>query len=306
MNDIFFSVIIPTYNRAGFLAESIGSVVGQSFRNWELLVIDDGSSDNTREVVHAFDDERIKYLYKKHEERSIARNYGISRAKGEYICFLDSDDLYFENHLQVLYSRIAAEGFPVALFNTGMNISRDSGDEKRPVFDPDIYEHPFLFVWDKFLLINSVCVHSAILEMNKFPEKFNVWEDTHLWLRVVAQYPFFQIEDITTQWNVHRETSVARSFEKIDSRHIRKYLGCIRDLFDNYGELLSPYLTRNDMRNYIYQKLTMFLSLSFQDKHYITFVKLYLLGLNYVGFKRLSRFVYRLVSTKLRKDLKHV
>ncbi len=305
MNKVFFSIIIPTHNRAAYLPKSIASVVGQSFKDWELLVIDDGSTDNSKEVVSSFQDERVKYFYKKHEERSIARNYGISGAKGEYICFLDSDDLYFEDHLQILYSRIASESFPVGLFNTGMNIKRNNGNETRPVYDPEIYDHPLLFVWDKFLLINSVCVHSAILEKNKFPEEFHVWEDTHLWLRVVAQCPFFQIPEVTTQWNVHKQTSVARSFERIDSRHINVYLSCIRHLFDNYAGMLNPFLTREDMKKYIYQKLTMFLTLSFQDKHYFTFIKLYLLGLRFVEFRRLSRFVYRTVSTSLRKDLKH-
>ena len=305
MNEVFFSIIIPTYNRAAYLPVSIGSVIGQCFGSWELLVIDDGSIDNTSEVVKSFHDDRIKYYYKKHEERSIARNYGISLAKGKYICFLDSDDLYFENHLQVLYSRIALEDFPVGLFYTGMNIRKESDNNTQPVYDPEIYKHPLLFVWDKFLLINSVCVHSSILEKHRFPEEFHVWEDTHLWLRVVAKYPFFQIIEMTTQWNIHKQTSVARSFEKIDSSHINKYLSCIKNLFDNHGDLLRPFLTRTEMKNYMYQKLSMFLTLSFRDKHYFTFFKLYLLGLKFVKFKRLSRFVYRTLSTKLRKDLKY-
>ena len=84
---IFFSIIIPTYNRAKFITNAINSVINQSYKNWELIIIDDGSTDNTAEVVRkiAKNDTRIKYHYQKNAERSAARNNGISKALGDWI-----------------------------------------------------------------------------------------------------------------------------------------------------------------------------------------------------------------------------
>jgi glycosyltransferase involved in cell wall biosynthesis len=89
------SVIIPTYNRADLLSRAIKSVIAQTYTNWELLVVDDGSTDNTKEVVKEFikKDKRIKYLWEPNSgSPSKPRNFVAKNAKGEYIAFLDSDD----------------------------------------------------------------------------------------------------------------------------------------------------------------------------------------------------------------------
>lgn len=90
---LHFSVIIPTYNRASMLPKAIESVLAQTYPNWELIIVDDGSTDNTKELVANFieKDGRIKYIYQENAERSAARNNGIKNAKGEYICFLEQN-----------------------------------------------------------------------------------------------------------------------------------------------------------------------------------------------------------------------
>jgi glycosyltransferase involved in cell wall biosynthesis len=92
MKSPFFSIILPTYNRASFISKAIESVIDQLYNKWELIILDDGSTDNTKEIVLSFNDDRIRYIYQENKERSAARNNGIRNAKGEYICFLDSDD----------------------------------------------------------------------------------------------------------------------------------------------------------------------------------------------------------------------
>jgi len=98
-----FSVIIPTYNRAILLRRAIQSVCHQTYENWELLVMDDGSADNTEQTVKAFPDSRIHYHKLKHGERSTARNLGIQRACGKYICFMDDDDIYGADYLRKFF-----------------------------------------------------------------------------------------------------------------------------------------------------------------------------------------------------------
>ena len=106
MKKPFFSIIIPTYNRAKTILSTIQSVLNQSFHNWELLIIDDGSTDNTKSLIKSFIDKRIIYIYQENSERSEARNNGIVNAKGDYICFIDSDDLFHKNHLLFIFKSI--------------------------------------------------------------------------------------------------------------------------------------------------------------------------------------------------------
>ncbi len=96
------TVIIPTYNRSALLPRAIKSVVMQSYQNWELLIVDDGSSDNTAQLVASYKDERIKYLHHViNRGAGAARNTGISSARGEYLTFLDSDDEWLPRKLEI-------------------------------------------------------------------------------------------------------------------------------------------------------------------------------------------------------------
>lgn len=94
------SVIIPTYNRCRLVREAINSVLAQSFTDFELLVIDDGSTDDTAEMVKTINDERCRYFYKSNGGVASARNMGLMKAGGEYVAFLDSDDLWPKEYLE--------------------------------------------------------------------------------------------------------------------------------------------------------------------------------------------------------------
>jgi glycosyltransferase involved in cell wall biosynthesis len=102
----YFSVVIPTYNRADIISATILSVIKQSHIDWELIIIDDGGSDNTKDVVNSFKDSRIKYFWKSNGERGAARNFGTQKAKGDYVFFLDSDDILYPTHLQHAFKKI--------------------------------------------------------------------------------------------------------------------------------------------------------------------------------------------------------
>ena len=103
---VMFSVIIPTYNRAHHLTTSYKSVQSQTLTDWELIIVDDGSTDDTKEVIASFNYPRIIYVYQENAERSAARNNGIQHANGEWICFLDSDDYFLPNHLESFHQFI--------------------------------------------------------------------------------------------------------------------------------------------------------------------------------------------------------
>ncbi len=100
MNSPYFSVIIPTYNRESFLFLATNSVLNQSFQDFELIIVDDGSTDNTKELLKSLKDPRIKIFYQDNKGVSSARNKGISESFGEFICFLDSDDQFNNSKLE--------------------------------------------------------------------------------------------------------------------------------------------------------------------------------------------------------------
>ena len=106
------SVIIPTYNREEYVVKAIDSVLGQKFDDYEFIVVDDGSTDNTKEIVNKYGD-MIRYIYQHNSGVSAARNTGIKLAKGEWVAFLDSDDEWRPDYLltQIEYGRAESLAF---------------------------------------------------------------------------------------------------------------------------------------------------------------------------------------------------
>lgn len=101
MDEELVSIIMPTYNCAKFIGETIKSVIAQTYSNFELIIVDDCSKDNTEDVVNSFDDERIKYYkLEKNSGAAVARTTAMNMTKGKYMAFLDSDDLWMENKLE--------------------------------------------------------------------------------------------------------------------------------------------------------------------------------------------------------------
>ena len=126
MSDILFSVIIPTYNRESFIVKTIQSVLSQTYTNFELIIIDDGSTDNTEKVVREIEDQRIQYHKKDNAERGAARNYGARLAKGKYVNFFDSDDLAYMNHLSEAMEMLHKFNTP-EVFHLGYDIKNSEG-----------------------------------------------------------------------------------------------------------------------------------------------------------------------------------
>ncbi len=208
MNNPLFSVIIPTYNRAVMLYKSISAVVNQTFEDWELIVIDDASNDNTYKVVSDFENYKIKYV--KNElniERSASRNKGIELAKGKYICFLDSDDIWEPNHLEVIYNYLTSNNFPEILLFTGYTW-HFSDDNIQNVVLPNPYNfNPVEYIIEYQPCPSSVCISKSILTKYKFNENLFINEDVELFARIVTQYPLIKLNDYTVVVVVHNENT---------------------------------------------------------------------------------------------------
>ena len=128
-NTLLVSVVMPVYNTAHFLHKSIGSILNQKYQNFELICVNDGSTDNSISVLEEFEakDNRIKIINKQNEGVSKARNIGIKEAKGTYICFIDSDDAMPENALQAMVDTIIIN--PTAKYVKGNNLVSTDGGE---------------------------------------------------------------------------------------------------------------------------------------------------------------------------------
>lgn len=204
----FFSIVMPTYNRAGLIGQAIESVLGQSFKEWELVIVDDGSTDNTKEVVLAYNDPRIKYIFQQNAERSVARNNGIDNSTGTYICFLDSDDYYLTHRLRLLYEQIISRNQMVAFYYTGIAYKIDGHVSDRPELKNET-DNIFDFIVQAIIGTPQVCIHRNLLSENRFDPQFHIGEDMELWLRIaVDAAPQYLENQFTVVAVEHNDRSV--------------------------------------------------------------------------------------------------
>ncbi|MDI6844851.1 MAG: glycosyltransferase [Candidatus Saccharicenans sp.] len=192
------SAIVVTYNRASFLAEAIDSVLAQSYfqknpGDWELIIVDDGSTDETSELVGLYVEKnpRIKYFRLQHGGVSAARNYGLKMAAGDFIAYLDSDDLWLPNKTQIQISYLKA--FPDARFCLTEEIWIRNG---RRVNQGKRHQKFSGWVLDKVLPLCLLSLSSAMFrrelfeEIGDFDESLPVCEDYDLGLRIALRFPY--------------------------------------------------------------------------------------------------------------------
>lgn len=174
-----FSIIIPSYNRVETLARALRSVVRQSMDDWELIIVDDGSIDNTKDIIREFlTDERIKYYYQEHRGVSSARNFGLIKAEGDYIIFLDSDDEFSEGLLERL-TLIKYKEYDLVFWYTKKILGK-----KTQIWKPRKLEKIYNNIIASFLS-GSVCYKRSILQkVGGFDEDLNFGENYELGIRL--------------------------------------------------------------------------------------------------------------------------
>jgi glycosyltransferase involved in cell wall biosynthesis len=206
----FFSIIIPSYNRGHILSETINSIIEQSHDDFEIILVDDGSTDNTKEIIEVLmkSENRLKYVYQNNSERSIARNNGIKNACGQYICFLDSDDLFEKTHLENLYNSILDKSSPIALFFTDQKILEDISSTFKEL--PLSYhgEEVRSYFLKSSIVPGRICIHNEILKTEQFDPKINIVEDTDLWFRISCKFPVYYLPERTLIYRWHDDNSV--------------------------------------------------------------------------------------------------
>lgn len=193
------SVVIPTYNRAPYVTMAIESALAQSYQDYEIIVVDDGSTDGTRDVLEPYRD-RIRYMYQDNKGVSAARNTGIQEARGEWIAFLDSDDEWLPNKLEIQMKHI--KNYPnIYLHATNMGIINLHGDNT-DLFDmkgfgkvvgefllidrPLVYLLRYNFAYPSAVLVKK----STLIKAGFFNQELEPHEDTDIFYRISLEGPW--------------------------------------------------------------------------------------------------------------------
>ena len=224
-----FSVILPTFNRSSVIERAIDSVLNQSFTDFELIIVDDGSTDKTKTLLDRYDD-RIQYVFQENRGVSAARNLGVKQAKGKWLAFLDSDDEWLDKKLELQNKYIQnnpeikiVHGNEIWIRN-GVRVNQMKKHAKGG--------------GDQFLRSLELCLISPstvalrkdlYCHLGGFHEDFVVCEDYDLWLKITHQYEVGFIEkDLIKKYGGH-EDQLSRQFYGMDLWRIKSILSLLKE-----------------------------------------------------------------------------
>jgi glycosyltransferase involved in cell wall biosynthesis len=239
------SVVIPTFNRRDYITTALDSVLAQTYKNYEIVIIDDGSSDDTKEVLKPYQD-AIRYFYQENRGISGARNRGIRESRGSYIALLDSDDYWLPEKLKCQVDRITEEPECGMVATRCSSIAPDGTFRKknRPGKSGWILNDIFKanFIRTSSALITRKCFDTVGLFDESLPEG----EEYDLWLRIAKQYPIAFINEPLT---VYTDNPHGVSTDSLAGRLVR-----LKVLEKEYlKKSIPPQLYRKRMsRNYHY------------------------------------------------------
>ena len=246
------SVVIPLYNKESCIRKTIDSILSQSFRDFEIVIVDDGSSDGSAKIVSSIPDDRIRLITKVNGGPSSARNRGIEEAKGDYVAFIDADDIWSPDYLKEMVDLMA--DFPDAViwgFNYSMiqdgQVKNSTVEEYRGYVSERWDYFPFFFSSS-----STCCRRSTLIELGGFDERMVYGEDIDMWFRLLLRgegvldtrvLAFYNKdgEDSLTQHRMPLEKHLPFFIDKY--AQARKSNPCFRRFFDEQMVYrLYPYL----------------------------------------------------------------
>jgi len=243
---MFFSIIIPVYNRANLISRAVDSVLNQSFKNFEIIVIDDGSDDETQKILKRYKSQIKLITLLKNYGVSKARNIGIKEAKGNIIAFLDSDDEYKKDKLKT-HAYFFATHPTFKIHQTDERWIKNGqflNKKKKHLQKEGFIFYPSL----KLCLISpsAVAVKKEIFdEVGMFDEDLEVCEDYDLWLRISKKYPIgFSNKEMVIKYGGH-DGQLSCKFHSMDlfriksiKKHFKQYDKKIIEVFNQKKEIL--------------------------------------------------------------------
>ncbi len=256
------SIIIPTYNRAKFIKETIQSVLDQTIRDLEVIIVDDGSTDETNSIVENLskNDNRIKYFYRKNCGRpSIPRNLGFKNSTGEYLAFLDSDDIWLPQKLEKqIYVFESDKSGKLGFLDCGHIIIDENGIEMKRYYSfhnyrGDIFQE--LLRNNLILTPGSILIKRTVLDaVGLFDERFKCMDDWDMWLRISKRYNFDSVGKNLFKYRVHRNSVTVGLPKKDKKQEVLYIFGKNKEAYQKYypqkmKEIGIFYCETGDMEN---------------------------------------------------------
>ena len=260
-----FSVIIPLYNKELSISNTIQSVLDQTFQDFEIVIVNDGSTDNSIKEVEKFDDKRIRLIHQKNQGVSAARNRGIEEAKYEWVAFLDADDMWMDNHLSE-YKRAIDESLDLTWLISGYTSQGDGKTREYIYTKSGILENVFEDLLNGLSIHTStVCIRKTLFE--KYPalyfrEGMNNSEDREVWYKLccIDKNPFYikkslSIYDLTVEGSLTKQKLMA------DKEHFLTMMSRIEE-FEQFNKI-------DDLDKELFRKFIFKLNSSYLGARYV-------------------------------------
>lgn len=242
------TVIIATYNAITYLPITVDSVIQQTFTDFEVLIVDDGSTDETVEWVSKLVDPRVRLISQANQGVAVARNQGIANAQGEYVAFLDADDLWEPTKLEKQV-KCLEENPQVGLVNTSIVNIDEQGKPLGAVNASDVEGNVLKYIVEENLILcgSAPMVRRSCLEaVQGFDQKLMSAEDWDLWIRLAARYDFAVVREPLVLYRQHLN-SKSNNIE----RHLKHRLKVIDKTFETVARNLQPLKQRSLGRAYL-------------------------------------------------------
>jgi len=217
--DPSISVIIPCFNTGHYLKEALFSVVNQTFTNWEVIIVDDGSTDNTRDIAAEFKDSRIQYIFQKNRGLSAARNTGIRAATSEYIALLDADDIWKINYLEKMINVLNDHSEEIACYCGFIYIDPEGNQIGMPqlrVVPTNKFSKVILK--QNWLIPSSVIFRRQVIdEVGFFDESLHAVEDWDMWMKMSTKGSFVCVPQYLVKYRLHNTNMSKDPFLMVSS-----------------------------------------------------------------------------------------
>jgi len=219
----FFSVIIPLYNKEKFIKNTIESVLNQEFTDFEIIIVNDGSTDNSLKQLEIFSNDRITIFNQENQGVSVARNFGLEQSKGKYICFLDADDYWYPHFLSQIYKyikllpqqKVFTSAFEFEIQNKIIpfvySMKKTSDYQIVDYFEVSQKKHGVIGT------STSVFDRSIFEKIGVFDVRFRAGEDSDLWIRVGLNFPVVFIWKIAARY-VYDPQGITKNRKKITEK----------------------------------------------------------------------------------------
>jgi glycosyltransferase involved in cell wall biosynthesis len=228
----FFSVVIPVHNKVEYLERSLACVENQTFKNFEIIVVDDCSSDGSLELLKAYESEGKIKLFQRGEPGPggyAARNHGVKQSNGEWIVFFDADDVMYENHLEIFH-RTIDENPDLRFFcnNYLMKVGGKVVGKNRGVCSGRCSRLDGLtyFSRNDFVHMNSACTHKVLFhELGGFPEgEYKRGGDVYFWVKLLCRIDgFYYTDEVTSEWHLDH-SGVTRNPDNLTTHPLADFL----------------------------------------------------------------------------------